>query len=321
MVCAPHLVTKWRLELKRRFGVDAQEAGPELVLEKLEEAQRSNATGFALIATYHGLRPPRGWRDEPCLSSHSARLAQKVDDWGNSQDPFVDLLIMDEAAIMRNSSSSTSELGALLTQISRHKVYLSATPVHTQSRSLFTLLNRLDPGTFSDFSNFSTLLEANAPLVRLREELLNLNPDRERILSLLDEAKKSNLLRNSGVLAELEREIRAGADLNNQKVCSQLAYQANHANLLSHVITRTRRRDVDPAPVIRDVLTLTVPLHPLERALYDAVTDAVLQYSEEKHIAAGTKYDRKLCALAARAWMHPENMVTSSARQTVLPRY
>jgi superfamily II DNA or RNA helicase len=287
VVCPPHLVSKWKFELKRRFGVDAQAAGPEVVLEKLEEAQHGTTPGFALIATYHGMRPPNGWVDDPSLNSHSAKLARRLKEWSTGHEPFVDLLIMDEAAIMRNPSSRTSELGALLTEVSRFKVYLSATPVHTQSKNLYTLLNRLDPDTFSSFSSFRALLEANTPLVRLREALLNLQPDRDRVMSLLEDAKKSHLLQNSAVLAELEREIRNGADLGCHKVCSQLAYQANRANLLSHVITRTRRKDVDPAPVIRDVRTLTVPLDPIERALYDAVTDAVLEYSAKKKISAG----------------------------------
>src|SRR4051812_47847873 len=41
VVCPPHLVTKWRNELKRRFGVDAQHADVSVVGEKLDEARRN----------------------------------------------------------------------------------------------------------------------------------------------------------------------------------------------------------------------------------------------------------------------------------------
>ncbi len=97
VVCPPHLVTKWRKELKRRFGVHAQAAGPAEVLEMLEDSRRNQTDGFALIATYHGLRPPKGWEDE--ARSPAARLAHQLAAWGDSEHPLLDLLVMDEAAI------------------------------------------------------------------------------------------------------------------------------------------------------------------------------------------------------------------------------
>ena len=170
VVCPPSLVTKWRNELKRRFGVDAQAAGPAEVLEKLNEAHRNQSGGFALVATYHGLRPPKGWEDEN--NGQAAQLARQLSVWSDTEEPFLDLLVMDEAAIMRNEDSQTSKLGGLLTPIARHKVYLSATPLHTRARTLFTLLRRLDPDTFPDEQTFATILESNAPLVALRDSIL-----------------------------------------------------------------------------------------------------------------------------------------------------
>ncbi len=287
VVCPPHLITKWKNELKNRFGVDSLVADAQLVLEKLEEAQHGKSQGFALITSYHSIRPPRGWRDDPSINSPKAKLARKLEDWAITREPFIDLLIMDEAAIMRNDSSLTSRLGELVTPVCKYKVYLSATPIHTHSRNLFTLLNRLDPESFPDFATFQSILEANAPLVRLRESLLNLHPNLEKLLQLVDEAKQSPLLENSEVLAELERELQRDPDLTDRRVCSRLAHQANRANLISHVVTRTRRRDVDSNPVKRDPITLSVTAHPIEAALYKAVTAAIIEYSVTRGISAG----------------------------------
>ena len=107
VVCPPHLVTKWRSELKRRFGVDAQDADASVVSEKLDEARRNQTSGFALVATYHGLRPPKGWEDEN--NGPASQLARKLSEWSAAEEPFLDLLIMDEAAIMRNEPSQTSK--------------------------------------------------------------------------------------------------------------------------------------------------------------------------------------------------------------------
>jgi hypothetical protein len=283
VVCPPHLVTKWRNELKRRFGVDAQHADASAVLEKLDEARRGQTSGFALVATYHGLRPPR----EEESTGPASQLARKLNEWRDAEEPFLDLLVMDEAAIMRNEESQTSKLGGLLTPLARYKIYLSATPLHTRARNLFTLLRRLDPDTFPDEQTFAAILEANVPLVGLRKSILQGHPVREALLAQLDLALLSPLLSSNRTLADLRARISTETELANPKVRAELAYQSERVNLLSYVVTRTRRRDVDAHPVMREVNTVKVPLKPLEKALYDRVTDAVYAYADRQNISAG----------------------------------
>ena len=194
---------------------------------------------------------------------------------------------MDEAAIMRNQESQTSKLGGLLTPIAKHKVYLSATPLHTRARNLFTLLRRLDPDTFPDEQTFATILESNAPLVALREAILLGQPTRESLLALLDRAIQSPLLAGNRTLADLHARISEEPDLTNAKVRAELAYQSERANLLSYVVTRTRRRDVDSSPVLREVNTIKVPLQPIEQALYDRVTETVHAFADSQNLSSG----------------------------------
>ncbi len=286
VVCPPHLVTKWRNELKRRFGVEAQAAGPAEVLEKLNEARRDQSSGFALVATYHGLRPPKDWEDGS--NGAAAQLARQLNEWGDTEaDPFLDFLVMDEAAIMRNEGSQTSKLGGLLTPIAKHKVYLSATPLHTRARNLFTLLRRLDPDTFPDEQTFENILKSNAPLVALRDTILLGRPTRENLLAQLDLAIQSPLLAGNRTLADLRARISEEPNLTSPKVRAELAHQSEHANLLSYVVTRTRRRDVDTNPVLREVNTVKVPLRPIEQKLYQRVTETVHAYAESQDISAG----------------------------------
>lgn len=285
VVCPPHLVTKWRNELKRRFGVDAQTVSASDLLEKLEDARRNQTPGFALIATYHGLRPPDDWEQD--ASRPAAQLARKLHEWGNADQPFLDLLVMEEAAIMRNEESQTSKLGGLLTPIARHKIYLSATPLHTRARNLFTLLRRLDPDSFPDERTFIAILEANAPLVALRKSILSGTATKQELIARLDLAAQSPLLEGNRSLADLRQRLLDEPDLSDPKARAELAYQSERVNLLSYVVTRTRKRDVEERPVLREVNTLKVPLKPIERELYNRVTEAVYAYADQQGISSG----------------------------------
>lgn len=285
VVCPPHLVTKWRNELKRRFGVDAERADAATLREKLEEARVNRTSGYALVATYHSLRPLKGWEDD--ATGPAAELARALRSWGDEEEPFLDLLVMDEAAIMRNEESQTSKLGALMAPICRHKVYLSATPLHTKARNLFTLLRRLDPDTFPDEQTFVTILDANAPLVALREAILRGRTSREEMLVKLDAAMRYPILAGNKTISDLRSRVAGEANLADPKIRSELAYLSERANLLSYVVTRTRRRDIEKKPVLREVNTLRVPLSEAERSLYNAVTDAVIDYTSTQGIGSG----------------------------------
>ncbi len=285
VVCPPHLVTKWRNELKRRFGLDAQHSDAAGLLEALTEARQGQSNGFALVCSYHGLRPPKGWQDG--ASSSAALLAQKLSNWAEEAEPFLDLLVMDEAAIMRNAESQTSKLGALLAPVCRHKVYLSATPLHTHSKNLYTLLRRLDPDTFPDEHTFNSILEANAPLVRLRKMILTGVASQASLLEQIDLAESYPLLKENNTLRGLRRSIERKDSYNDPKLRASLAYQSERANLLSYVVTRTRKRDVDLNPVMREVNTVTVKLKPHEERLYNTVTNAVWDYAADKGVSSG----------------------------------
>lgn len=284
VVCPPHLVTKWRNELKMRFGVDAHKADASEVREKLDEARRGHSPGFALVASYHGLRPPKNW-DEG--GKPTARLAQDLYEWGSKDEPFLDLLVMDEAAIMRNEDSQTSELGGLFAPISRYKIYLSATPLHTRTRNLYTLLKRLDPETFTDEHTFNSILEANEPLVHLREMILAGKSPVADLLERVDCAAANPLLEGNNTLRNLRSKLTDAESLSDPRLRAELAYQSERANLLSYVVTRTRKRDADLRPVEREVRTVLVPLTTSEKELYEQVTEAVRDYAMEKEIGAG----------------------------------
>jgi len=68
------------------------------------------------------------------------------------------------------------------------------------------------------------------------------------------------------------------AQLQDPHYASHLAYRLESANLLGHVVTRTRKRDVKEWSVLREVHAEGISLSPIERRFYDTVTDVVRQY-------------------------------------------
>ena len=159
VVCPTTLKEKWRVELDRRFGVNAHVVDARELRQRLRRA----GAGFALIASMDALAPPRN-SDE----SERTHLAADLDKPLLEQKP-IDLLVVDEAHRMRNPSTQRHKLGRLLNGAAHHRLFLSATPIHLRSRDLHSLLSLIDPDTFAQQRSVDEVIEANAPLIRLRE--------------------------------------------------------------------------------------------------------------------------------------------------------
>jgi superfamily II DNA or RNA helicase len=308
VVCPPHLREKWQMELSRRFGVGADACDAEGLLSHLDRLRENPAHAFQVITSYHGLRPPQGWDEEETEArNHRVRLAQELNRL-SQQEPVIDLLVVDEAHYMRNRETRTAELGEMLSNVAAHRVFLSATPIQTRSENLFNLLRLLDPDTFTDFGTFHNILEANVPLVRLRDLLLMPSAEHTAIQEQLQLATLNPYLVNSKVLEGLQREIvQSPSILASPHKRSELAYRVERVNLLGHAVNRTRKRDVLENRVIREVKTVRVPLTEDERNFYDGVTNLVLQYADEHMLSAGFLYvmpQRQVASCMAAACEH-----------------
>lgn len=289
VVCPPHLREKWETELRRRFGVKVRIGKAADLLDELREARNTPGHSFALIVSYHSLRPPVGWEEEsPNEKNARVQLAHEFHRVGNTAEAPIDLLVMDEAHYMRNPGTRTSKLGDLLAPVAAHRVFLSATPLHTRARNLYSLLSLLDPDTYTDEGTFEAILEANEPLVRLRDEVLRRNAKPEQLLGYVDRAMSNPLLSDSATLAAIRSRITGSAEtLKEPRTRSELAYQVERSNLLGLTLSRTRKRDVFEDRVIRHVEAVKVKLSPDEMRFYRSVTDLVLKYSKEKGIPTG----------------------------------
>ena len=159
VVCPKTLCQKWRDELSRRFDVEARISDAPELLETLKRGR-----GYAFVCSMQGLRPPRGWEDdEQDSGSGSARraLARFLD--GSDGESLIDLLVVDEAHHMRNPETMLNRFGRLVSPVSSHRLFLSATPIHLRNRDLHSLLKMVDPDTFEFEDTLNDLIETNAP--------------------------------------------------------------------------------------------------------------------------------------------------------------
>ncbi len=280
VLCPAILREKWRDELFDKFGLEAQVLGIKEILSILKKSEKEGPyLNFAIIGSIQGLRPPRGWRrkDEEETNSVSMQLAKFLEDKAN-QEPLIDFLIIEEAHYMRNPETASAELGRLLRHVSENVVLLSATPIHLRSQDLYQLLNLVDEDTFNRADVFDMVLQANAPLVKARDQILANKITSKDLLSLLKRAQNHPFLKGNRQIGAL---LDSGIDeeeFKNPRYRSELAYRLETINLLGHVVTRTRKREVQEWRVVREVVAEAIPLSKAEREFYEAVTELVRRY-------------------------------------------
>jgi superfamily II DNA or RNA helicase len=283
VLCPAMLRQKWVRELRSRFGVRAEVLGSADVLGRLQQAaDRDEHTEFAIVASMQGLRPPRGWEEAEQEGGSALALARFLHSQQH-EDPLIDLLVIDEAHYMRNPETMTTDLGRLLRAVTQYVALLSATPIHLRSRDLYQLLNLTDEDLFNRPNFFDELLEANEPLVRVREQVMAGRLDPPAFFSSLRTAAAHPLLKGSRQLQALLDTPLTSDQLADKKYVSWLVHRLENVNLLGHALTRTRKREVTEWRVIREPVAEVVPLSAVEEEFYQAVTEVVREYAASRN--------------------------------------
>jgi superfamily II DNA or RNA helicase len=279
---------KWRDELEARFAVRAEIVGADALLDGLRNGMRSQDRAW--ITSYHSIRPPRSWQPGGDGSNDRARSASLLADFLHEQAGTTDLLdmvVFDEAHYMRNRETTAWRLAELLREVSEHQLMLSATPINLRNEDLFSLLTLIDPDHFSSPEDLERLVRANEPLVAARDSVLDLRSTAAVLRAHLERAAREPWLSQSQQLRILLNDLPTDAQLSDKKYRSELADSLERINLLSHVVTRTRKRDVEARRVQREVYRERVPMSEPERQFYEAVTAAIRRYALEREVNDG----------------------------------
>ena len=283
VLCPSVLKTKWKRELRNKFGLDAEICNAQETLLNLQDSKNDAHYGsMAVIASMQGLRPRKGWSEDDDIegNSHSARLAKFLLEQEN-EEPLIDLLIIDEAHYMKNPETKTSKIGKLLRKVSSFVVLLSATPIHLGKQDLYQLANIIDEDTFDRESDFIEILSANEPLVKIRELVLSGNATTTDFDQFLDQIQSNFLLKDLSQIKRLMENRPSEEELKDYESRSELAYKLDTINPLGKVITRTRKKDVSEWRVQRRAISYFVKMTEPEREFYNIVTSTVREFCSQ----------------------------------------
>jgi superfamily II DNA or RNA helicase len=267
VVCPSALTQKWRMELKQRFGEDFRVLrSPELRAFFDEYEADPDRTGMNAIVSVESLRRPE--------------VRSRIEEL---RIPF-DLTIVDEAHSARNYNQQRHAVQLVL-DTSATAILLTATPVHLGHGDLFSLLNLLDPEDFPDLTTAERRFEDNQHIVRAQALMAADPPDTPELLLCLARAATSPWMTKHALVASVTERIANLPSLERPQVAeerSALARDLAELNLLGHILTRTRRRDVHEMVAVRRARSIEIDFSDRERALYLAVSLLITKEAEER---------------------------------------
>lgn len=253
---------KWKLDLKQYFGIDAQIVSPQndengssllsLIQDSLTYPQKEN---YVAVVSLEGLRTAGQIKD--LLEQN--RDVRKI----------FDLVIIDEAHYLRNSSTKSYELGELLRDTSEGFLLLSATPIQTGSENFYNLLRLLSDEEFHNKANFEMQLAENYPLVKLASAI-DENDDIAVLKDLLKATLSNASYQNDSDIRELTKTIDDVMKSTQKRVETVSKIRSKY--FYDRFVTRTRKRDVIENRTERKVASINYPLSRIERDFYQQVT-------------------------------------------------
>lgn len=274
VVCPSGLREKWRSELKKRFDEDFRVLRSRDFMELLDQYEEMPER-----VTINGIVSLETIRSKNIL----ARL--------KAVSPDFDMVIVDEAHHLRNPGNKQWQAGNLLSESSTSMVMLTATPVQLGRENLFTLLKILDGQEFPDKHGAEERFRINENIVMAQNVISHIPPNIPEAQKFLEKAGGYSIIRENpyypmakDALEALSRamesseneEDRVRLQINVQRVLASL-------NLISHIYTRTRRREVHENFTRRQAHPIQVEFTPKEKEFYRSVT----QYVRAKCVAAG----------------------------------
>lgn len=285
VVCPAMLREKWRFELSSRFGLDARVVDAETLRQELDSTEQRER---AWIVSYQGIRVPSDWdaneSDKPKRSVR-ARLSDLLHQHAD-QEPLLDLVIFDEAHYMRNDETGAWQTGSLLRDVSTHQLMLSATPINLASDDLFNVLRLLDPDHFEHREDFRNIVLANRPVIAASNVVRDPTSHAGQIIAAIREIESSRWFERSQRVGRLIEEAESIEEWTNDRRID-IAAKLERLNLLAHIVSRTRKREVQSDRVVRDATVFEAEMSPVERELYQAITEGTREYALAKGIEHG----------------------------------
>lgn len=248
VVCPANLTQKWQIELKRRFGEGFTVLKKPDLLEFLEEYQ------------HH----PEDTHLNGIISMELIRRADLREPL-EAVAPGLDLVVVDEAHHMRNPNSQR-KAGVLLSESSDAMLLLTATPIHLGNQNLYSLLNLLDRDEFPDFPSADHRFRRNEPIVKAQICLGQVPANITTAQGLLEPLAADGTVGKDPLYSQLMERMEAIAhqpmpDLESRRLLVRSQRDLASLNLLGHILTRTRKREVQSLFPVRKAYPHSAALH------------------------------------------------------------
>jgi superfamily II DNA or RNA helicase len=269
IICPKPLVAerKWELEMKRfdeRFVPLDGKALRHCIHETELDGEWPDSHGKAIL-------PYSLLQDETLLHGKTDGRKKQLGLLDLDPPPKFDLVIVDEAHHVRNSSTFAHQAVSFFCEHAEAVVFLTATPVQLGNNDLYTLLNLLRPDLVIDHETFEHMAEPN-PFINTAVNLARAGGDhwQESATEALQGAAqtawgKSLLVTNPGFQSLLDKLNQV--DLSRADRVA-LVRQVEGFHSFSRLINRTRRRDID-AFCTRKPETVAVPFTDAQKQLHD----------------------------------------------------
>ncbi|SIM53534.1 SNF2-related protein [Micromonospora cremea] len=273
VVCSKALVVKWREEM-RRFDEEFRildAASLRYCLNEAEVEGRWPQEYRRSIVHYELMRL------DPYLRGEGEGRRRRVGLFDLDPAPHFDLVIADEAHHVRTPGTNGHLLAEYLSEASTAMLLLSATPIQTSSRDLFTLLRLLRPDLFPEPQSLADMLEPNRYLTAAARVLRQAGDgSAQQAARYLELAAATGWGTRTLPINPRYQTVRARLDGQPQLTGDErvrCVTDIEELNLLSHLVNRTRRRDIGPF-TLREPHTVAVPFTPAQQELYDRLIQA-----------------------------------------------
>lgn len=276
VVCPHSLTDKWKSDMKRLFSIESDTVNAKQLLKKCEDVEQrpnvcfSYVTGIEAIRCKNSQNSNKTPRDE-----FYSFLTNRASD-GKVHEPIFDLVIVDEAHILRNSSTANYKIVEALRECSKNLILLSATPIQTNAVNLFNLLRILEPEEYQNQRVFQEVLTENETLVSLanlfykRHSGSNLNEAKKTALECLYKLKRSQYFKENPLFDEISSTL--DSRLTNDELRIKTFEQVTKLYFYDSILSRTRKKDVPGLFIPREVQTIKFRLSEKELEVYRTVT-------------------------------------------------
>jgi ATP-dependent helicase HepA len=264
IICPPALKYKWQDEMRSRFDEKFSILDRQALEHFFDDYQRAgDLSQLRGIVTLHLIR----------RKEIAAQLAEMKINF--------DLVIIDEAHHLRNPNTLSNNVASVISENADAMLFLTATPLHLGNQDLFHLLNILSPGEFDNLEAFKKRIQPNMFINHVAE-----------LLKRGEYRAAYQLLINLGTLGVENKTLNHPYYLDAVKVLAnstpsrddlvQVQRNLLELNSLSHIFTRTRKREVMIDAPHREAHTIKFSFTDDEQAYYEAVIDYVKKEYQEK---------------------------------------